>query len=449
MSDQLDHDFYEKVVAYHMLTDEVYLASIIDHIQPKFFNDKNLGYVSKLISDFYIVRGTVPTATELKAYVITEQDRTKFRGAITLFEGFNPKFNKAELYDNTERFIKEKAVYHTLLDVVEDKDSYSDTASILNKFESACNISLDIDTGFDFLNSIDKHIEDLLTVDITIPSKWSWLDDKIGGGFLQNGRAIYVFAGETNIGKSIFLSNIATNIASQNKTVLVITLEMPEMLYAKRFSSNITKIPINELQENTDDLERLLQQYKTEHKNSRVLIKEFPPNTVTCSQIKGFIEKISQQGIELDAIVIDYVNLIKSNEGSNSYERVKYATEQLRALSYSFNCPIITATQLNRQGYNESNPGLDTVSESIGLAATADCIFGIWQEDEDRELGIIRLGMMKNRFGVNFGSCDMRIDYSTLSIEELADSTPVVRNQPNNDLNDALNNLDFLSSDKS
>jgi replicative DNA helicase len=447
MSDQLDHDFYEKVVAYHMLTDEVYLASVIDHLEPRFFNDVNLKYVSKLIDNFYATRAAVPTLTELKAYVITDEDRQKFKGAVSLFEGFAPKFNKEELYDNTERFIKEKAVYHTLLDVVEDRKSYSDTSGILNKFESACNISLNVDTGFDYLNNIDKHIEDLITIDVTIPSKWSWLDDKIGGGFLENGRAIYVFAGETNIGKSIFLSNIATNIATQNKTVLVITLEMPELLYAKRFSSNITKIPISALQDNVDDLRDLLQKYKTEHKNSRVLIKEFPPNTITCRNIKGFIEKLTQQGIEFDAIVIDYVNLIKSNEGSNSYERVKYATEQLRALSYTFSCPIITATQLNRQGYNEANPGLDTVSESIGLAATADCIFGIWQEDEDRELGIIRLGMMKNRFGVNFGSCSMRIDYSTLSIEELAESAPTARDLPNNDLNDALNNLDFLASD--
>jgi replicative DNA helicase len=447
MPEQLDHDFYEKVVAYHMLTDEVYLASIIDHIQPKFFSDNNLEFVSKLITDFYGVRGTIPTLTELKAHLSTDDDRRRFREAVTLFEAFDPKFNKDELYDNTERFIKEKAVYHTLLDVVENKESYSDTSGILTKFEGACNITLDIDTGFDYLNNIDKHIEDLTTVDVTIPSKWSWLDDKIGGGFLENGRAIYVFAGETNIGKSIFLSNIATNIASQNKTVLVITLEMPELLYAKRFSSNITKIPISELQDQTGNLRELLQQYKDEHQTSRVLIKEFPPNTITCGHIKGFIEKFTRQGIKLDAIVIDYVNLIKSNDGNNSYERVKHATEQLRALSYSFNCPIITATQLNRQGYNESNPGLDTVSESIGLAATADCIFGIWQEDEDRELGIIRLGLMKNRFGVNFGSCDMRIDYSTLSIEELAESAPAVRNVPNNDLNDALNNLDFLSNE--
>ena len=135
------------------------------------------------------------------------------------------------------------------------------------------------------------------------------------------------------------------------------------------------------------------------------------------------------------------MNLLRSNEGNNSYERIKYATEQLRALSYVFNCPVITATQLNRSGFNEVNPGLDTIGESIGLAATADCILSIWQEEEDAELGIIKLGMMKNRFGPNFGNCTMRIDYSTLTLKE--DETFDMGDE----LNTTSSTLSFLSDD--
>jgi hypothetical protein len=83
-----------------------------------------------------------------------------------------------------------------------------------------------------------------------------------------------------------------------------------------------------------------------------------------------------------------------------------------------FNVPIVSATQLNRSGYDAVEPGLNTISESMGLAATADVIMSIWQEETDRELGVIKLGMMKNRFGANFGHCIMRIDYSTLTITE-------------------------------
>ena len=105
-------------------------------------------------------------------------------------------------------------------------------------------------------------------------------------------------------------------------------------------------------------------------------------------------------------------------EGTNSYEKIKKITEQLRALSYVFTCPIISATQLNRGGFGMSDPGMNTISESVGLAMTADVIMSIWQEATDRELGVIKMGMMKNRFGPNFGSCILRIDYSTLTLTE-------------------------------
>ena len=90
----------------------------------------------------------------------------------------------------------------------------------------------------------------------------------------------------------------------------------------------------------------------------------------------------------------------------------------MRALSYTYNCPVITATQINRSGINEHNPGVENISESIGLAATADVILSIWQEEGDIDLGVLRLGMMKNRYGQNFGTTAMAIDYTTLTLSE-------------------------------
>ena len=146
----------------------------------------------------------------------------------------------------------------------------------------------------------------------------------------------------------------------------------------------------------------------------KIFIKEFPPSTITPSQLKGFIKKFQEQGIKLDAIVLDYLNLMHSTMGNNSYE-------QVRAMSYLFECPIISATQLNRAGFDTDNPDLATISESIGLAATSDVIVSIYQNEEDRELGIIRLGMMKNRYGPRGNTQAMRINYSTLTIEEADD----------------------------
>jgi replicative DNA helicase len=159
-------------------------------------------------------------------------------------------------------------------------------------------------------------------------------------------------------------------------------------------------------------------QFKVDHPQSKLLIKEFPPNTITVNQLSAFLKKLVRNGIDPDLIVVDYINLLNSPIGTNSYERVKYATEQLRALSYEYECPIVSATQINRSGFDQIDPGMETISESVGLAATADCIFSIWQEEEDRDLGRMQLGLMKNRFGPNFGFQTMRIDYTTLTLHE-------------------------------
>jgi len=90
-------------------------------------------------------------------------------------------------------------------------------------------------------------------------------------------------------------------------------------------------------------------------------------------------------------------------------------------MSYDFSCPIISATQTNRSAYGESNPGLETMSESMGLAHTADAQFSIWSEEGDVELGQIHLGITKNRFGPRECHTVLEIDYPTLTLKDPSD----------------------------
>ena len=414
---KLDLDYFENILIFKSLTDSGYLASIADIVQPAYFKNKAIADVFSIIKDFSEKRNKLPTTTELKSYLVTDDQKDSFKELVGSFSDIDKNLDKDELYDNTEQFLKEKAVYHTMLDVAEDVAKGTvDTSIVLDKFEKSCNINLVTDLGLDVQQDIDSIINDITSVQRHIPSNWEWLDNNLDGGFLEAGKSLYVFAGETNIGKSIFLGNIARNIASQGKNVLLVTLEMSELLYARRICTNISKIPIKEMSTNTALLKQAV-----EEEPGKIFIKEFPPSTITANQLKAFVKKFSEKGIKLDAIVLDYLNLMHSSIGNNSYERIKHVTEQVRAMSYLFECPIISATQLNRAGFDQDNPDLATISESIGLAATADVIASIYQNEEDRELGIIRLGMMKNRYGPRGTTQAMRIDYSTLTIEQADD----------------------------
>lgn len=414
----LDLDFYETVVIYNCLVDATYLSSIVDYLEIKYFKNKDIQNIIKIIIDFFKKHGAVPTSTEIKAYLTNDEQKESFKKVVTSFTDIDKKFEKNELAENTELFLKEKAVFNTLLDAAEKLDSKKlNTAELLVKIEKAVGVNLSQKAGLDLFKDVDVFIDELNREEPCIRTGWKWLDHKLGGGLAEKGRALYVFAGETNVGKSIFLGNIATNVALQGKNVLLVSLEMSEMMYARRLSSSITSIPISHLKQESQALRQQMSQILLS-KKPKIIIKEFPPSTLTPHQLKGFVKKLVQKGIRIDLIVLDYLNLLHSPVGNNSYERVLYSAQQVRAISYELNCPIVSATQLNRSGFNIDNPGLETISESIGLATTADAIISIWQKEEDKELGVINLGMSKNRFGPNFGSIALKVDYNTLTITE-------------------------------
>lgn len=415
---KLDLDWMEKIVTYKSLADEEYLISIIDHIKPSYFNDKNLCLVFEIVCDFYNRRKTIPTHTEIKAYLDTADKKESFKNAVTSIASIASNINKDELYSNTERFIKERGIYQTMMNVAKDVGNGEiDTSKILDSFEKTCNVTLVHDIGLDLFADFHRVEADLKRKDPVISSGYSWLDDKLAGGFLQSGRAMYIFAGETNIGKSIILSNLAINMARQKKTVLVITLEMSEFVYAKRIVASITNTTTNKLADDIEVVSAKVANFK-DSTNGRIIIKEFPPSCMTPRDLQSYIKKLIKSNIKIDAIVLDYINLLTSHRGKDSYERVKYVSEETRALTYAFECPLITVTQLNRTGYSVNEPGLTSLSESYALGATADFIASLWQGEGDNDMGIMRTTMLKNRFGKNTGTNAFKIDYSTLTISE-------------------------------
>jgi replicative DNA helicase len=414
---KLDLDFFESILLYNALVDHEYLSSIVSHLDSNFFHDKNIGIVIKRLCDFFEERGAAPTFTEIKARLTTDEDRKAFSNVKPKLNELTGPFNKEELITNTEKFLKERFIYNTIINVAEKfSDQSFSIEEVLSDFEKAYNITLKENLGHWYFEDIDKHVREITAIYNPIPTGWKFFDDKTEGGLFP--KTLTVFAGQVNVGKSIVLGNVATNMLTADKNVLLISLEMSEFMYAKRISAQLTQIPHNDLKTFTNELE---EQVKHIEKNikSKLVIKEYPPKTVTVRHIDSFITKLKHKGFKPDILVIDYINLIHPiAKNLNSYESVKEIAEHLRALAFKYNIPIVSATQLNRGSFNTASPGMEGISESIGLAATCDVICSLWQEEEDRELGIINMGMQKNRFGPNFGHGAFKCNYNTLTLKE-------------------------------
>jgi len=331
-------------------------------------------------------------------------------------------YGEDELIDNTETFIKERGFAVTLEDIVEniqDIDIREDSTEILGKFEKICNASLNTELGMEYFNDIDGYIERMDTEEAHISTGFSWLDKKLGGGYLASGRALYVYSGATNSGKSIMLGNAAKTAVNLGKNAVVISLEMSEDIYATRISGQLSRIPIKELREEKESLKQYCEKHISENDN-RLFIKEFPNNTIKVSAIKNYINDLKKRkNFKPDVIIIDYLNLlVAKNVTGQSYQDVLDIAGDLRALSYFFKCPVISATQLGRDAFNQENPGIETTSESIGTAQTADVQVSVFSSEDDRANGIINLGIQKNRYGENYGTKALSIDWDTLHVEQ-------------------------------
>jgi replicative DNA helicase len=420
---KIDFDFFEYVIAYNATKNDVYTASILDDIDLDNLKNKDVAKYLKIIIDFYKKRGRTPNATEIRTYLVDDDLKNAYKSVLTKFSQMESDYDFNELVSHTEKYLKEKAVYTAVLDTVNGyskENTIIDPKKILDRFTKACNISLVDNLGFDYFNKIDEHIEELNSQEKYISSGYVWLDKMLGGGFVERGRSLYIFSGPTNSGKSIVLGNIGVNILKQNKVVILISMEMSEYIYSKRISSQLSRIPIRELKTESNQLKNFLYDYRSSHPGSRLFVKEYPPHNVNPVAIHSYIKTLMmKERIKPDAIILDYLNLIEPITSTGStYVDGKKVSEHVRALSYDFTCPIISAVQSNREAYDVANPTVKTTGESIGIPQTADAQIAIWSTDAEKELGMINMGMQKNRFGANFGKCSFKIDYDTLAIDE-------------------------------
>jgi replicative DNA helicase len=416
----LNLDNFESIFCYKMLTDKNYFSRINPFFELDYVHDKDRKNIISLVQKIFSEKNIFPNLTEVKNYINSKELSESFVKILNDFKILDKSFNDTELYNCTERFLKERGIYKAMISVVDDIQSGNiDSSKILDSFEKRCKINLDNKGGFNITKDYDLLVESLKLKESFLKSKFNWLDNIMDGGFRAEGKALYLVVGQVNVGKSIVLGNLAKNIVENGKNVLLISLEMSEMMYASRITSGMIKIPIYKLKEKADEIAEAMEIYKTRSNIGQLMIKEFPPSKITPSQLEAYIKSVNDSGFKVDAVVIDYLNLLHGEVGNNSYERLKYVTEQVRALSYVFACPFITATQINRGGFDEDNgPELANLSESINIAATCDFIFGVYKKTGEKSLPVMRFKMLKNRWGANYGEYAFKLDTDTLTLIE-------------------------------
>lgn len=237
---------------------------------------------------------------------------------------------------------------------------------------------------------------------------------------------------------SLWMQNFAVNSADLGYNVLYITLEMSERKVIKRVGSMRMKVPINEYDDFSKDVEKVKNRIKSlqgksgddmfEKKLGKFITKFWAAGSATVNDFDNFIQKLrDKKGIKIDLIIVDYITLIAPIKGVGAdslYTKGKHLAEGLRALGSKYGCPVVTGVQLTKDSWNASDITLESVPESKAIAETADTFFAIIRTEEMKRNNLYRFKLLKQRDGDFLKSqikLDLNVKYLTLENDQFID----------------------------
>lgn len=425
----LPSDKIEPIILKLALTYPKYVNLIQKHFDKNWLEDKELGEIVFFVNKFFEKFKKLPTTNTLDLIINKkyEKDREQYLKMMSkLKSAIDIDICSLDLeYIDVEvvNYLKNAGFYWTLINSIDKIQKSHNVQEYMEKMQEISSMTFDSDIGFDYLEDIDEHIEDIKNPESRLSLGIKSLDEVMAGGVYTQGRCLAIFLGQTHVGKSLMFSNIAANLLKQNKFVVIISLEMCERVYGERIDAHLTKEDINKLQFNTEKIKSTAESIKEKHPKSKLIIKEYPPETIDSATIKLYIDKITAQfNRKPDIVLVDYLTLMVPNNSSSegSYQKYKDVSTELRAATYLLEIPIISGGQLNRQGYQNTEVSLSNTAESMGIPNTADFIAILWQKEGDREAEIINATIQKNRLGGKIGkTLQFNINYSNLTITDL------------------------------
>jgi len=427
----LPDDQIEKLIVNKYYNDVNYRTLIEDYCNhKKYYSNSNIFVILSILIKYYRTYKKMPERSVLESILEKFSQLKSSVNLIVLKSTLDmcladTVVDEALIKDNILYFIKNKNIYHAVLSSLDDLEKKQDISSIMEAFKKVDRINIDQDLGLEYFKDLNKHIDYLANPESKISTGYKQLDYYTNGGYMRDGKCLIVFLGQPGLGKSLMLGNHAVNFIKQGLNAVIISMELHEQFYAQRISAHLSKLDVNALRFNLDEAKKRINKFSESEKTGKLLIKEFPPNSVNSNIIQQYLEKIIATKFKPDVVLIDYLNLVRPNYAGKKdsiYERIGETSKDLRSLSYLFKIPVITASQINRGGYYSNEVGLDNISDSSGIAFTADFIGAMWQADGDREANKMSITILKNRLGGHEGKViEFFINYNNLLIQDMSE----------------------------
>lgn len=379
----------------------------MDSIRPEFFSEPRLQKLFSILKDYVLQYQNVPSVEQAieyarlspKADTIEEETIRMLWESAGRVQDYQEQWLEDTVkswayWKNTVGMVTRAAGYIKTVEVDVNVDNAIELAEKVRKIiNTGLEFSIDeVAEGYDFFDPEAHTVEDLETTTTGYP----FIDDCLDGGFSL--KTLIVFAGQPKVGKSQWLANLCANSIVYGFDSAYISLEMAPQKINQRIGSNLYNIPIDDYKKVSLDRNFMRtkindfytgQITRTMKTPGRLIVQDFPTSSATVDDIELFLLKKESdlsvklgQPFKFKRIYIDYINIMRDKKHPNSenmYLKVKSICEDVRAMAQRNNWCVISCTQINRQGFDLSDLNMSNISESAGLAATVDGLFGIIQ----------------------------------------------------------------------
>lgn len=205
------------------------------------------------------------------------------------------------------------------------------------------------------------------------------LDKRFGGIEPDD---LWILAARPSMGKTTLAMNVACNVASVGKDVLIFSLEMGKEQLTKRLLSASSSIPYSVLREGNlqDSNWHQLSAGVAKLKGKRIHIVDIP--SIDVNRAAAIARKYARGG-NLGLIVIDYLQLMTA-KSEDRFNEISYVSRQLKAIAKTVKAPVLALSQLSRKCEDRptnKRPMNSDLRESGQIEQDADIISFIYRDE--------------------------------------------------------------------
>tara|TARA_R110000868_G_scaffold216_9_gene2088 strand:+ start:16791 stop:18167 length:1377 start_codon:yes stop_codon:yes gene_type:complete len=399
-----------------------FAASIVDVIEPKYFDNQYFKLVMQIIKEYYIKYEHTPSYNTLEQLVKSEVSSPMAQKMVLdMVEQVKeaPDGGESFVQEKSLKFCKQQELQKVMVKAqkIIDKGDFESYDHLEEMVREALQVG-EIDAG---TADVFDNLDDVLEEDFRhpIPMGIDGIDNLLKGGMAKG--ELGVILAPTGVGKSTLLTKISNHAFNLGYNVLQIFFEDNPKIIQRKHITLWTEIAPDLLSLHKDKVMKKVQDIK-ENAPNKLILKKLPSDTLTMSQIKNQIRKMIAEGNKLDMVVLDYIDCVVPDKNlGDEWKSEGSVMRGFEAMCHELDLVGWTATQGNRSSISSEVVTTDQMGGSIKKAQVGHVIISVAKSLQQKEMNLATIAITKSRIGkdgIVFENCKFDNEMLVIDTEQ-------------------------------